>query len=217
MVSVPLEALLAGGGAHLSCVDADTTSPNGGHQQRRRRPGHRPLLHHGRLLGAGDRLRARRPGRRERAARRSCRGTTRATYMATITPRGLGHRDGEHRGRGRAGRGRQPERGGGAVLDRRGPDAGAGSAGDRRARACAAVAWAAVLADGRGADTAPGVATTAAALVEDDLAPCSPRCLAPPGRARDPSSHAGRPTGQSWSPPPIRSLALVGGDGVRRA
>ena len=61
--------------------------------------------------------------------------------MATITPRGLGHRNGGHRGRGRAGRGRQPERGGGGtVLDHRGPDAGAGSAGDRRARACAAVA-----------------------------------------------------------------------------
>ena len=35
---------------------------------------------------------------------------------------------------------RQPERGGGAVLNRRGPDAGAGSAGDRRDHACAAVA-----------------------------------------------------------------------------
>ena len=33
---------------------------------------------------------------------------------------------------GGAGRRRQPERGGGAVLDRRGPDTGAGSAGDRR-------------------------------------------------------------------------------------
>ena len=44
-------------------------------------------------------------------------------------------------------------------------------------------------------------ATAAAALVENDLPPCSPRCLAPPGRARDPPSH-GRPTGQSWSPPP---------------
>ena len=65
---------------------------------------------------------------------------TTATAGQTWSSRGLGHRDGGHRGRGRAGRERQPERGGGAVLHRRGPDAGAGSAGDRRARACAAVA-----------------------------------------------------------------------------
>ena len=48
----------------------------------------------------------------------------------------------------------------------------------------------------------PSVATAAAAaLVEDDLPPCSPRCLAPPGRARDPPSHADTPRGSPWSPP----------------
>ena len=121
-------------------------------------------------------------------------------------------------GRGRAGRGRQPERGGGAVLARRGPDAGAGSAGDRRARACAAVAGAAALAAARRADGRPAATETAvasrpsprrrrAALVEDDLPPCSHRCLAPPGRARDPPSHADAPRGAVLESAPGRGAA----------
>ncbi len=54
------------------------------------------------FLGAGDRLRTRRPSRRGTVARRSCRGATRATPRRS-RPRGLGRR--------------QPERRCGAVLD----------------------------------------------------------------------------------------------------
>ena len=64
----------------------------------------------------------------------------------------------------------------------------AGSAGDRRARACAAVAGrrrsppdGELTRPPSGDGTcgyAPSVATAPAALVEDDLPPCSPRCPA---------------------------------------
>ena len=44
-----MTATLAGGGADLSCVTADTTSPTVAIQQRGERPGDRPLPDLGRL------------------------------------------------------------------------------------------------------------------------------------------------------------------------
>ena len=45
-----LEALLAGGGAELNCVDADTTSPTVVISSDAVVPGHRPVLDRDRLL-----------------------------------------------------------------------------------------------------------------------------------------------------------------------
>ena len=132
-----LEALL-GGGAQLSCVDADTTSPTVAISSDAGAPVTGPFsitvafsepvtgLELEDLVVGND-------------SASELQGNN-ASYMATITPAASGTVTVDNRDRGRAGRGRQPERGGGAVLDRRGPDAGAGSAGDRCARACAAVA-----------------------------------------------------------------------------
>ena len=101
-----LEALLADGGAQLSCVDADTTSPpSGGHQQRPPAP-RSPAPSPSRSPSSGFELEDLVVGN---GSASELQGNN-ASYMATITPRGLGHRDGGHRGRGRAGRGRQPER-----------------------------------------------------------------------------------------------------------
>ena len=74
------------------------------------------------------------------------------------------------------GRCRQPERGGGAVLDRRGPDAGAGSAGDRRARACAAVAGR----RRRKPRLRPVRRHGGGGRPRRGRPPAAPRCLAPP-------------------------------------
>ena len=132
---------------------------------------------------------ARRPRRRERQ-RVGAAGGSNASYTATSTPPVSGRRDGGHRGRGGAGRHRQPERGGGAVLDRLGPDAGAGSAGDRRDRACAAVA-------GRRRSPADGELTlpgagAANALPEGGTRPPLRESVAPNGMPSFPGSTASR-------------------------
>ena len=54
-----LEALLAGGGAQLSCVDADTTSPTVAISSDAGAPVTGPFSITVTFLGAGDRLRAR--------------------------------------------------------------------------------------------------------------------------------------------------------------
>ena len=97
-----LEALLAAGGAQTELCGRGHHVADGGDQQRRRRSGHRPLLHHSRLLGAGDRLRARGPGGRERQ-RVGAAGEQRELH-GDDHPRGLGRRDGGHRGRSGSGR-----------------------------------------------------------------------------------------------------------------
>ena len=120
-----LEALLAGGGAQLSCVDADTTSPAVAISSDASAPVTGPFSIaiafsepvtgfelEDLVVGNGSAS--------------ELQGNN-ATYTVTITP-DLRHRNGGHRGRRVAGQRRQPERGGRPVLDRRGPDPGAGSA-----------------------------------------------------------------------------------------
>ena len=84
-----LAALLAGGGAELNCVDADTTSPDGHHQHDRQRTGQRPLLHHRHLFRIGHRLRCRGLGSSVTAALPICKEAMRAT-AATVTPAASG-------------------------------------------------------------------------------------------------------------------------------
>ena len=133
-----LEALLAGGGAQLSCVDADTTSPTVAISSDAGAPVTGPFS----ITVAfsepvtGFELEDLVVGN---GSASELQGNN-ASYMATITPAASGTVTVDIAAGAAQGRRRQPERGGGAVLDRRGPDAGAGSAGDRRARACAAVA-----------------------------------------------------------------------------
>ena len=113
-----LEALLAGGGAQLSCVDADTTSPAVAISSDASAPVTGPfsiaIAFSEPVTGFEFEDLRRRERQRVRAA-----GEQRDLHRDDHA-RGLRHRNGGHRGRRVAGQRRQPERGSRPVLNRRG-------------------------------------------------------------------------------------------------
>ena len=118
-----LERLLAGGGAELSCVAADTTSPTVAISSEASAPVTGPFPILVAFSEPRDRRRARGPGRRQRQRLRAAAGEQRDLHRDDHA-RGLRHGDGGHRGRRGAGQRREPECGGRPVLHHCGPDAG---------------------------------------------------------------------------------------------
>ena len=132
-----LERLLAGGGAELSCVAADTTSPTVAISSEASAPvtGPFPISVAFSEPVTGVELADLVVGN---GSASELQGNN-ATLHRDDHARGLRCRNGGHRGRRGAGQRRQPERGGRPVLDRRGSDPGAGSTDGRRDRACGVV------------------------------------------------------------------------------